>query len=236
MYILDENSAKNLTRVNTATKAIRAGKKTKTKKIKNERNDAIKAFRDRCIEYADGLVKDENGNIIKYKTGTKCGNIVGDRIRVMLNEAGMNITELAKKSGVGRSSLQRFLADEDPDVPTVSTLNKIIDAFPYPYDDFLFSADDFEEWKHGLVYGYAIPWSEDFLDYEQFMATVVSCFGQSFIYGDGMKKYRMPDHIVDFLCKHITLAFDATNALLEYEKMMDSPKAYYRHPVEAAEL
>ncbi len=32
MYILDENSAKNLTRVNTATKAIRAGKKTKTKK------------------------------------------------------------------------------------------------------------------------------------------------------------------------------------------------------------
>lgn len=230
MFIFDDQSAKNISRVNEASKAINNAKSEKEKKLEKEKFSKIKEFLKICEKHKFDTTPPD------YKTGTKCGNMVGDRIRVMLQEENMTITDLAKKSGVSRSTLQRYLSNDDPDIPTAKKLDQVIAAFPYPYEDFLFSPEDFEEWKYGLVYGHAVQWTETFQDYDIFAASVIASFAQTFVYGDGIKKYRVPDHIMDLLIKQITTAFQTTNELLAYEKQKTNPKVYYMPTVDEIEI
>ena len=106
------------------TKKIHSDNKKSAKQKQEKRIAKIRQFRDRCLEYKYGTVKDGD-RIIEYKTGTKCGNIVGDRIRYILRQQKITVTDFSDQCGVGRNSLQRYLSESDPDIPTVKTLEKM---------------------------------------------------------------------------------------------------------------
>lgn len=200
-------------------------KKEREKKIQDDRTALIKEFYDKCIYHRYGIDADPGPK--DYKTGTICGNMVGDRIKVILEKEGMNIKELAKWSGVARSSLHRFLDAEEPDIPKVATLDKIIRTLPIYLEDFLYSPDDFEEWKKGYTSGYVLNFGESIVDYDMFKRYAIFRLSLPVAYEQDGKKYKMPAHIVDLLSKQIFSAFETADALLEYEMEKRKPQGYY---------
>ncbi len=200
----------------------------KKQKLKENKTAQIKAFQKKCIYHKDGDIADSGPQ--DYSTGTKCGNMVGDRIRFILNSEGMTITELEKRSGIRRSSLQRYLKEIDPDIPKASTLEKIIDALPCTFDDFLYSPEDFEKWKNGVRRGYILPLTMRSLDFNTLKFVVMDRLSRTLIYMVDGKYYDIPPHIVDLLVKQVYSAFEVAETLLEYEKLMPKSKGSYILP------
>ena len=73
----------------------------------------------------------------------------------------LTIKDLAERSGVGRSSLHRFLDPESPDIPKVATLDKIISKLPCFADDFLYSPDNYKKWESAYS-GYRLNFGKSF--------------------------------------------------------------------------
>lgn len=191
----------------------------------------VKEFRDKCLEYHDGLKTDDKGEVIKYETGSTCGNIVGDRIRVMLDKYNLSITHFEKVTKINRSSLQRFLRKDAPDVPSLSNLIVIIRSFPCSVEDFVYAADNFEKWKDGFLNGYLMPWGKKtIVDYEMLKVLVPDLLEHILVYTVDEKRYKVPQHIVELLAKQINVAFEMTDLLLELEKNGDHPLGYYDLP------
>ncbi len=216
---------------NTARMVKIANEKKKSKKkIQEERLSRIKEFIKICNDY----IFDENGiaHTENYKTGTKCGNIVGDRIRFILEEYNMTIVELGKKAGVGKSSLARYLSPINPSVPTVTTLDKILNALPCDYEDFLFSPHDYKEWENGFRNGYRVRLYERYFYYDAIRDQMKSDFYDTIVYGKRDNIYRMPPEIADLFIKQMMIVFDTIDALLEYEKNKKAkPKVFYDLPL-----
>ena len=212
------------------TKKIHSDNKKSAKQQQEKRIAKIRQFRDRCLEYKYGTVKDGD-RIIEYKTGTKCGNIVGDRIRYILRQQKITVTDFSDQCGVGRNSLQRYLSESDPDIPTVKTLEKIINALPCSLDDFIIFADDYERWQDGISNAYALELQEKYFDYEAFKNEMMESFYKTMVYEDNGKKYRMPLNVADVFIKQMLTVFETVNVLLEYEKKMVKPKVFYNLPV-----
>ena len=212
------------------TKKIHSDNEKSAKKIQEKRIAKIRQFRNRCLEYRYGTVK--NGDkIIEYKTGTMCGNIIGDRIRYILRQQKISVTDFAEQCGVGRNSLQRYLSESDPDIPTVKTLEKIINALPCALDDFIIFVDDYEKWQDGISNAYALALEEKYFDYEVFKYEMMESFYKTMVYEDNGKKYRMPLNVADVFIKQMLSVFETVNALLDYEKKMVKPKVFYNLPV-----
>lgn len=208
-------------------------KKNRQKKIEGDRLARIQEFYDRCIYHRYG---DENNHYLNnYKTGTTCGNIVGDRIKFILEKEDITIKDLAERSGVGRSSLHRFLDSESPDIPKVATLDKIISKLPCFTDDFLYSPDNYQEWKNAYS-GYPLNFGKSFCDYEKLRDYVIFQLSLPVAYNDENKKYKMPAQVLDILSKQIFSAFETADALLEYEKDKKKPKGYFEEPVEIVDI
>lgn len=198
-----------------------------------EKSDAkIKEFRDKCIDYHDGVIKDTTGATIEYKTGSKCGNIIGDRIRVILEKHNISITEFEEISKINRSSLQRFLKKDEPDIPSMKNLIIIIQSLPCIVEDFVYSVDDFEKWKDGFLNGYLIPWGKkNIVDFDMFRTLLPDLLNHSLVYTNDDKRYMVPQYIVELLAKQINVAFEMAETLLEYEKNATAqPKGYYDLP------
>lgn len=208
-------------------------KKKREQKIENDRLAQIQQFYDRCIYHRYGV--EENRYLNNYQTGTTCGNMVGDRIKFILAEEGMTITDLAERSGVGRSSLHRFLDPELPDIPKVATLDKIISKLPCFPDDFLYSPDDFQEWKDAYS-GYPLDFGNTFCNYELLKEYIVMQLSIPVAYSAGNKKHKMPAQILDLLSKQIFSAFETADALLEYEMGKKAPKGYFEERVEFIDI
>lgn len=208
-------------------------KKQREQKIKSDRLAQIQAFYDRCIYHRYGV--EENHYLNNYKTGTTCGNMIGDRIKFILAEEGLTIKDLAERSGVGRSSLHRFLDPELPDIPKVATLEKIISKLPCFTDDFLYSPDNFEEWKDAYS-GYPLDFGDVFCNYDRLKEYIIFQLSIPVAYTDGSKKYKMPAQILDLLSKQIFSAFETADALLEYEMGKKAPKGYFEERVELIDI
>jgi transcriptional regulator with XRE-family HTH domain len=208
-------------------------KKNRQKKIEGDRLARIQEFYDRCIYHRYG---DENNHYLNnYKTGTTCGNIVGDRIKFILEKEDITIKDLAERSGVGRSSLHRFLDSESPDIPKVATLDKIISKLPCFADDFLYSPDNYKKWESAYS-GYRLNFGKSFCDYEKLRDYVIFQLSLPVAYNDENKKYKMPAQVLDILSNQIFSAFETADALLEYEKDKKKPKGYFEEPVEIADI
>jgi transcriptional regulator with XRE-family HTH domain len=127
----------------------------------------LEAFREKCIE-ADfmGL----------YRTGTRCGNMVGDRIRRIMHNMGLTIIDLEAATGVSRSSLQRFLRDSTDtrktDIPKVATLKKILsnELFVFNVDLFTRYPDNYKKWEEAYDGGLPVEMDgvkKPFTNYDQ---------------------------------------------------------------------
>ena len=208
-------------------------KKSRQKKIEDDRTASIQEFYDRCIYHRYG--DEENRYLNNYKTGTTCGNMVGDRIRFILAKENLTIKDLAERSGVGRSSLHRFLDPESPDIPKVATLDKIISKLPCFLDDFLYSPDNYQEWEKAYS-GYPLNFGKSFCDYEKLKDYVILQLSLPVAYSDEEKKYKMPAQVLDLLSKQILSAFETADALLEYEKDKKKPNGYFEEPVEFVDM
>ncbi len=194
----------------------------KKEKEKNEqlkkRNAAkllpdVQKFIDRCNYHRYG--DEKNGFQDNYKTGTICGNIVGDRIRYILKSEGMTVLELAEQSKVDRSSLNRFLRRDYPDIPKPDTLLKIISKLPCFTEDFLYSPDDFQVWENAYS-GYPLQFDKPVQDYEVWKSVITAQLSMQFAYQSGEKRYKIPPQIMDVLCKQIQSTFDTVDILLDY--------------------
>ena len=208
-------------------------KKSRQTKIEDERIASIQEFYDRCFYHRYGY--EANHYLNNYKTGTTCGNIVGDRIRFILAKENLTIKDLAERSGVGRSSLHRFLDPESPDIPKVATLDKIISKLPCFIDDFLYSPDNYQEWENAYS-GYPLNFGKSFCNYEQLRDYVIFQLSLPVAYNDEKKKYKMPAQVLDLLSKQIFSAFETADTLLEYEKDKRKPKGYFEEPVEFVDI
>lgn len=202
-------------------------KKRRDKKIQSDRLKEIQDFYDKCIYHRYGT--DETPCPNDYKTGTVCGNMVGDRIRFILKKENLTIKYLADWSRVARSSLHRFLDAEEPDIPKAETLDKIIRALPIHLEDFLYSPEDFEEWKEGYTHGYMFVANETIVDYDMCKKLTLFRLSVPIAYEQDGKKYKMPAHIADLLSKQILSAFETADALLEYEMEKRKPQGYYEN-------
>ncbi len=200
-------------------------KKKSKKKIEEERIAKIKEFHKTCVFHW------EYGGPMDYKTGTKCGNMVGDRIGFILDKHNLTITDFAAQSGVSRSSLQRFLAEYNPDIPSVTTLDKIIKALPCVDEDFLYSPENIENWKSTIINGHPEELKEAYFYYDEFRDSLKKKLYDTLVYTDAGNLYRMPPHVADLFVTQIMSVFDTTDALLEYEKKQERSKIYYDLPV-----
>lgn len=203
------------------------------RKIEEDRLIAVQKFIDRCEYHRYG--DDKNGFMDNYRTGTACSNMVGDRIRFILDKENMTVVELAQLSGVSRSTINRCLRQEYPDIPKAETLYKIISKLPCFLDDFLFSPDDIEEWQDAYC-GYPIKIGEMYNDYEQLKTFVFAQLSLPLAYTGGERKYVMPPHIIELFSKQIFSAFETADALLDYEKEKTAPKGYIEDKIPMIEM
>lgn len=203
------------------------------RKIEEDQLAAVQEFIDRCEYHRYG--DEKNGFQNNYRTGTACGNMVGDRIRFILDKENMTVVELAQLSGVSRSTINRFLRQEYPDIPKAGTLHKIVGKLSCFLDDFIFSPDDIEEWKDAYC-GYPIKMGEMYNDYEQLKTFVFAQLSLPLAYTDGAKKHVIPLQIVDLFSKQIFSAFETADALLDYEREKAVPKGYIEVKIPMIEM
>ena len=209
-------------------------KKRRNKKIQDARIEAIQEFYDKCIYHRYGVNDDPGPK--DYKTGTTCGNMIGDRIRYILAREDISIKEFAKICGIGRSSFYRFMDTEEPDIPKVTSLYKIIKELPCFLDDFLYSPENYQAWEDAYS-GYPLKFKGFLCDYEEFKQDVVFKLSLPAIYEDSEgKKHKMPAQIVDLLSKQIYSAFETADALLAYELEKRQPKGTLEVPEPVVEF
>jgi transcriptional regulator with XRE-family HTH domain len=201
-------------------------KRKREKKIQEMKIAMITDFHAKCIYHRFGTETTPGPN--DYKTGSNCGNIFGDRVKLILEKEGMTIKELADSSGVARSSLHRFLDPEDADIPKVATMEKIIGALPIHLDDFVHSPDSFAIWEKDYISGYVKPFGDVFVNYGDFKRFAILDLSTPLAYEQNGKKYQMPTEIVDLLSKQILSAFETADALLEYEMEKRKPQGYFK--------
>lgn len=215
---------------NSPASKLESQKKREEKKRLQETLAPLKDFLDVCYsKYASG----------EYKTGTKCGNMIGDRIRHILWLKEMTVLELAEKSGVGRSSLQRYLEknpyskkshkEENNDkfpFPKAITLYKVLQALNCEIVDFVESPEKYAQWENDFENGYFFTISphDEPKDYYAWKESVKLSLKQRLAYSSS-KGYRyIPNHIVETLTTQIYQAFDIADKMLEYEIKVSEAK------------
>lgn len=215
---------------NSPASKLEAKRKREEKKRLQETLAPLNDFLDICYrKYATS----------EYKTGTKCGNMIGDRIRHILWLKEMTVLELAKKSGVGRSSLQRYL-EKNPDskkthkeeskdkfpFPRAITLYKVLQALNCEIADFVESPENYAQWENNFENGYFFTISphDEPNDYYGWKESVKFSLKRRLAYSSP-KGYRyVPNHIVETLTAQIYQAFDIADKMLEYEIKVSEAK------------
>lgn len=233
---MSKNSLDKMIKNSPATKILKEAEQRKANLEKAEL-EKITAFLDICY---DVYSADE------YKTGTKSGNIIGDRIKHLLKKMDMTVVELAEKTEMSRSRLQSYLTEncyettKKKDVgkhyilPKPQTLLKIIDVLNCHIDDFVYSPKDFEKWLCDYEYGYYlnIDLSKAMhIQYDAFKGYVTAQLSFPFSYfGDGME-IPMPEKVREILSQQIISAFEAVDVLLQYDNKITTAKARYLTPM-----
>lgn len=228
----------NVVKASAASKIEKEQKRAEKKRMQ-EILAPIEAFLEEC--YA----KYREGN---YKTGTICGNMIGDRIRCILQYEEMSVVELSEETGIGRSSLQRYLEKDcykpriskstgKPDknsqkfiFPKAITLYKILQALQCSVDDFVHSPDNFNKWENDYLnkYEYTFKPHETPTDYLLWKENIKSSLKRRFVYGTPQGLVLVPKEILDILTRQIFQAIETTDVLLEYAKQTSKPKGSYR--------
>ena len=188
----------------------------------------VKDFREICINYK---YTDSSSGLPEYKTGTICGNIVGDRIRYIKDhDKRLNYTVIAKQAGISRDSLMRYLQHENPDIPKAQTLLDIITkGLHCNPDDFCYSPENFSVWEEAFskALNLSITKTETRHSYETLKKEMESkiLYGR-WTYEDCGTTYPIPKDIMDVFRKQISAAFITIEYLLNYEMKSNKPRGF----------
>lgn len=229
---MTKNSFKKMLDSSPATKILKDAEKQK-ENLEKEELKKLSDFIDICYNvYIDG----------EYKTGTKSGNIIGERIRWLLKKSKMTVVELAKETGISRSRLQSYLSKNCYEttrklesgkhniLPKPCNLLKILEVFNCHVDDFIHSPKDIKIWKRDYEEGYYLPFdlSEGLhQQYEAFKNYITAQLKFPFSYLIDNVEVPMPEKIREILSQQILHAFEAVDVLLQYDSKTNSAKARY---------
>ena len=205
---------------------IRKEENKKATQLKKEQFKTIKDFMDICYEeYLNG----------EYKTGTKCGNIIGDRIRYLLKKKKMSIVQLSKMSGIARSTVQSYLTNdcykskrktenEKPKIwPSKNNLLKMLNVLECFLQDFVHSPDNFKKWMSDYEHGYYLDIEFSQLphtNYDVYKEWMLIQLKRPFTYNvingnNANEEIPMSERIREVLSRQLLTAFDIVDALLE---------------------
>ena len=181
------------------------GKEKKKKEYKEVIDKRLSDFRKYCTEH--------------YKD-----NIIGYRIKHILEDKFWNVEEFSKKSGVDVSIIYRTINGR---IPQIANLSKIVDALDCGIEVFAFKPEDNEYWQ--MVYDddfrLAIDLEEaaaEKLNYEVIRDMCIAYLRYSLTYmsheKDNNREIVMPQEYADLLRKLIYHSFETIDALIEQER------------------